>query len=286
MSQHNNSFQFNWNPWHGCHKISPGCLNCYVYRSDDRHGKDASKVIRTKDFDLPLKKKRDGNWKIPSGANVWTCFTSDFLLDTADPWREEAWNMIRARQDLHFTFITKRIDRFEKCRPSDWENAFSHVDIYCTCENQNRADYRLPLYLSAPLSRRTICCEPLLEPINLSPYLRQKDCDGKPLIDLVVAGGESGSKARECRYEWILDLRRQCIDEGVSFWFKQTGANFVKDGRRYNIPRKLQHAQAKKAAIGYSPLYSLNVHPPNPMLTRRPAEKASQSDILQPGLFD
>ena len=65
----------------------------------------------------------------------------------------------------------------------------------------------------------------------------------------VVAGGESGPNAREMRYEWALFLREQCLRAGVGFHFKQTGANFVKDGRRYRIERALQMPQAKKAGI-------------------------------------
>ena len=42
-----------WNPWHGCHKLSEGCLNCYVYRIDSRHGRTSSVVLKTADFDLP-----------------------------------------------------------------------------------------------------------------------------------------------------------------------------------------------------------------------------------------
>ncbi|MGM9639147.1 MAG: DUF5131 family protein, partial [Butyricicoccaceae bacterium] len=52
-----------WNPWHGCHKISAGCLNCYVYRIDARHGRDASQVVRNQVFDLPLRRTREGGWK-------------------------------------------------------------------------------------------------------------------------------------------------------------------------------------------------------------------------------
>ena len=51
------------------------------------------------------------------------------------------------------------------------------------------------------------------------------------LIEHVTCGGESGSKARPCDFRWIQDVRRQCIRHGVSFYFKQTGAVFVKDGR-------------------------------------------------------
>lgn len=45
-----------WNPWHGCDKISAGCLNCYVYRRDEEFGKDSSLVTQTTSFDLPLKR--------------------------------------------------------------------------------------------------------------------------------------------------------------------------------------------------------------------------------------
>lgn len=65
----------------------------------------------------------------------------------------------------------------------------------------------------------------------------------------VTVGGESGENARTCEYAWVLGIREQCVRAGVPFHFKQTGANFVKDGKRYAIPRKLQHAQAKKANI-------------------------------------
>ena len=73
-----------WNPWHGCHKISPGCKNCYVYRIDECHGRDDSMEVRkTRSFDLPVKKKRDGSWKIVPGTEIYTCFTSDFLVEEA-----------------------------------------------------------------------------------------------------------------------------------------------------------------------------------------------------------
>ena len=53
-----------WNPWHGCDKISAGCLNCYVYRRDEEFGKDSSLVTQTSSFDLPLKKNRKGEYKL------------------------------------------------------------------------------------------------------------------------------------------------------------------------------------------------------------------------------
>ena len=235
-----------WNPWHGCKKISPGCQNCYVYRRDESVGRDAGVVTRTQAFDLPVRRARNGGYKIPSGETVNTCFTSDFFLDAADGWRDEAWSYIRERSDLRFFFITKRIDRFRDCIPPDWGDGYDNVAIGCTAENQKMADYRLPLFLSAPIKHRIIICEPLLSGIELEEHL-------SPDVELLIAGGESGNNARLCDYEWVKALRRQCVLKGVAFGFKQTGARFLKDGRIYRIPRKLQHSQAKKAGIDYVP---------------------------------
>ena len=68
-----------WNPWHGCRKISPGCRHCYVFRMDAAHGRDASQVRRTGDFDAPLRKRRNGEYRLPAGETVYTCFTSEFF---------------------------------------------------------------------------------------------------------------------------------------------------------------------------------------------------------------
>ncbi|MDO4540793.1 MAG: DUF5131 family protein [Syntrophomonadaceae bacterium] len=234
----------NWNPWHGCHKLSAGCQNCYVYRADARHERDASHVYLTRSFDFPLKKSRDGSYKIGSGSLVWTCFTSDFLLEDADEWRAAAWAMMRQRSDCTFLFITKRIDRFMACIPDDWGAGYPNVQVCCTVENQAMADYRLPFFAAAPIVHKSIVSEPLLGPIDLTPHLGT-------WVRQVVVGGESGERARVCRYGWVLDIRRQCVERGIPFRFKQTGAKFEKDGKLYRIKRPLQHAQARKAAINW-----------------------------------
>lgn len=102
-----------WNPWHGCHKLSAGCRHCYVYRIDEKHGRDSFVVTKTRNFGFPVRRTRTGTYKIPAGSTVFTCFSSDFFVEEADPWRPEAWEMIRERSDLHFFMITKRIDRLE-----------------------------------------------------------------------------------------------------------------------------------------------------------------------------
>ncbi len=232
-----------WNLWHGCHKLSPGCANCYVYRADAGRDVDTTVVTRTGSFDLPVRRRRDGSWKIAPGTMVYTCFTSDFFVEDADIWRQEAWAMIRERQDLRFLMITKRIDRFAACLPDDWADGYENVTVCCTVENQAMADLRLPIYLSAPIKHKTIICEPLLGHVNLRQYITA-GC-----IEQVVAGGESGRYARPCHFDWILDIREVCAENGIGFWFKQTGAIFIKDGRAYRVPRSMQHSQARRAGI-------------------------------------
>ena len=236
-----------WNLWHGCHKLSAGCAHCYVYRGDAKRGVDSSVVAKTKSFDLPVQKKRDGTYKIPSGTWVYTCFTSDFFLEDADPWRAEAWAMIRERSDLYFMMITKRIDRLHVQLPGDWGKGYDNVTICCTVENQERASYRLPIYKAAPVKHKIIICEPLLEKIDLHPY------GIGSWVEQVVAGGESGYEARVCDLEWVMELRRVCMENRVPFWFKQTGAKFVKEGHLYSIKRPLQHLQARKSGLSFTP---------------------------------
>lgn len=233
-----------WNPWHGCRKYSAGCQHCYVYRRDAQYQLDAGEVRKNAAFDLPVRRLRDGRYKLPGPDQVFCCFTSDFFLDQADPWRAEAWRMMRERGDLRFFFITKRILRFYEQLPADWGDGYENVTIGVTCENQAMAKERLPFFLTLPVRHRVIICEPMLEAVSLEAYLQGG-------VEQVVAGGESGETARLMRYAWALSLRRQCEAAGVPFWFKQTGARFEKDGRVYRIPRKHQFSQARKSGLSW-----------------------------------
>ena len=232
-----------WNLWHGCHKLSEGCCLCYVYRGDAKHNINSALVTKTKSFDLPIQKKKNGEYKISSGTLVYTCFTSDFFLEDVDLWRGEAWEMMQIRSDLNFLMITKRIDRLQESLPADWGEGYDNVTICCTVENQKRADYRLPIYKAAPIKHKIIICEPLLERIDLQKY------EIGSWVKQVVVGGESGFEARPCNFDWVMEIHNVCEKNNVSFWFKQTGAKFVKDGKLYNIMRKFQHSQARKAGI-------------------------------------
>ena len=231
-----------WNPWHGCHKKSEGCLNCYMFRIDARHERDSSIVEKTGNFYLPVKRDRKKEYKIKSGTMVFLCFTSDFFVEEADIWREEAWKMIKERQDCRFLFFTKRPERFYIGLPSDWEDGYENVIMGVSCENQKRAEERLDILTKLPLKHKIISVAPMLERIEIERYLSKG-------IEQVICDGESGEQAREIHYDWVLDLREQCIKNKVDFWFRQTGANFIKGGKRYKIPKNKQIEQAKKAGI-------------------------------------
>lgn len=231
-----------WNPWHGCHKISEGCLHCYMFRHDERYGHNPNDVHQTSDFYLPRKLDRHHHPKIPSNSTIYTCFTSDFFIEEADEWRKEAYQMMKERSDCQFFLTTKRIDRFWVNLPDDWNQGYTNVTIAVTIESQNQAQRRLPLYLNLPIAHKVILCEPLLDSIDLTPYLSKS-------IERVSVGGESGPQARACNYDWVLDIRKQCIEASVAFNFRQTGARLIKDGKEFRIPRPQQLKQASKAKI-------------------------------------
>lgn len=138
-----------WNPWHGCRKISEGCAHCYMYRRALSVGRDPKQIEKTADFALPMKKGKNG-WKIPDGSSIFACMTSDFFLEQADSWRAEAWEMIRARKNIHFFIITKRVLRIGVCLPPDWGEGWGNVSIGATAENQKRLDQRLENFRRCP----------------------------------------------------------------------------------------------------------------------------------------
>ena len=172
---------------------------------------------------------------------IYTCMTSDFFIEDADCWRGEAWKIMKARPDLQFCIVTKRIREAGERLPHDWGNGYDNVTIACTMENQRAVEERMSVFKNLPIKHKLIFCSPLLENLRLDGRL-----DG---IDMVSVGGESGNDARPCRWEWVKNIYNACEKEGVMFHFHQTGSNFIKDGKTYRIPRSKQLSQAEKASV-------------------------------------
>ncbi len=236
-----------WNPWHGCTKISEGCQNCYMYFLDKQRGIDTSRVFRTqKGFDYPLQKDRYGNYKVRSGELIRVCMSSDFFVEEADEWRQDAWRIMKIRSDVKFFLLTKRPHRVLQCLPDDWGDGWDNVFFNVTCENQRRADERIPLLLSLPFKHKGIMTAPFIGPIEIDSFL------ATGAIEQVICGGENYDGARPCHYDWVTSLSEQCRRHNVTFCFIETGTKFVKDGKLYTIPSKsVQSQMAYKSGASY-----------------------------------
>lgn len=232
-----------WNPWYGCRKISAGCKLCYAERDMQRYGRDFSKVTRAAPatFNAPLK------WKAP--LRIFTCSWSDFFIEEADPWRAEAWEIIRQTPQHTYMILTKRIDRLSpQCFPIIDLNVWLGV----SAENQTQADKRIPLLSQIRATGRFVSYEPGLAVINFQLVCQScghrhkgtchqtlEDSHGEfsclcpasfneRRIDLVIIGGESArprSRARPFHLEWAFDALAQCRAAGVACFIKQLGSN-------------------------------------------------------------
>lgn len=236
-----------WNPWHGCIKCSEGCENCYMYFLDSIRDQDGRNIYKTKtNFKYPLQKNRAGEYKVKSGEMIRVCMTSDFFLEEADEWRAEAWEIMSIRSDVKFFLLTKRPQRVRECLPFNWGSGWENIFFNVTCENQKRADERIPILFDLPFKHKGIMTAPLIGPVDIEKYLKT----GK--IEQVICGGENYNGSRICRYEWVKSLSEQCKKYDVTFNFIETGSVFEKDGKVYNIPdKKVQSQQAYRSGLNY-----------------------------------
>ena len=216
-----------WNPWHGCNKKSEGCQNCYMYYLDSQRGMSRSHIFRVKNqFDYPLQKNCNKEYKVRSGEFLSVCMTSDFFLKEADKWRHEAWEIMSKRPDVVFILVTKRPERIQYLLPEDWGDGWENIWLHVTCENQSRTDERVPILLDLPFKHKGIMVAPFIGRISLAKYLNNHE------IENVWCGGENYSGARPLMYEWVKLLSDECKQNDVSFAFYETGNIFIKNGKK------------------------------------------------------
>lgn len=224
------------NFWTGCKKVSPGCKFCYMYRDKDMYGQDPKSVIRTSDttFYRALK------WLEP--RKIFTCSWSDFFIEEADQWRDDAWEVIKKTPQHKWQILTKRPDRITMQLPTDWGvTGYHNVWLGVSIEDQNQIDRMVKL---ASLKNDNsewvafLSLEPLLSPIDLmaSPeLLRAAD-----MIDWVILGGESGNDNgkhlyRPSEIKWYRDIISQCKSLGIPVFVKQLGTHLAK---KLNMKKK------------------------------------------------
>jgi len=210
-----------WNPVTGCTKISPGCKHCYAERMAKRL-QAMGQVNYVKGFSLavhPHVVKAPLSWKTPQVIFVNSMsdlFHRDvplkFIRRVFDVMNEASWHQ--------FQILTKRSGRLLQLDPSLlWaENIWMGVSVE-TEEYKHRID-------DLRQTRATV------KFLSLEPLLGELPDLDLSSIDWVIVGGESGPRARPMEEEWVLDIRDQCIEQAVPFFFKQWGGtNKKKAGR-------------------------------------------------------
>ena len=218
-----------------------------MYREKKKYGQDPTIIMRSKTtFQAPLK------WRHP--RRVFTCSWSDFFIEEADAWRDEAWAVIRQTPQHTYMILTKRPERIVNHLPLEWP--WPNVWMGVSVEDQARADERIPWLLNTPATVRFLSVEPLLSAIDLRRYFRPW---GRLGVHLVIVGGESGGppdralvyrnappvteiRRRPVAYGpwhikpaalgWVRALRDSCLAAGVSFHFKQWGGPTSHSGGR------------------------------------------------------
>ena len=219
-----------WNPITGCSKISRGCKYCYAERMAKRlagrHG-----YPKKEPFKVTLHSKRlyqPMEWKKP--LMIFLCSMSDFFHDDVpDDYIFEIIEVIKKCRHHTFQVLTKRSERMMEIsrKIKKWpDNVWLGVTVEAREYKQ-----RINHLKTTDAQIKFLSCEPLLDDLG---KLNLKN------IDWVIAGGESGPGSRVMNRDWVINIRDQCIENDVPYFFKQWGgtnkkkAGRILDGRVWN----------------------------------------------------
>lgn len=210
-----------WNPVTGCTKVSQGCKNCYAETFYERfNGKGSFKNITCH----PDRLSAPLSWKKPS--MVFVNSMSDLFHEDVPFEFIDAVFRVMADVDIHtYQVLTKRPARmleFFRWKMAEFGILWvapTNVWLGVSVEDQAAANERIPLLAPIPCKTKFLSCEPLLGPVELFHLTN----GNRKVISWVIAGGESGNKARPMHPGWARSLRDQCADADVPFFFKQNG---------------------------------------------------------------
>jgi protein gp37 len=217
-----------FNPWWGCIRVSPACKHCYADTWARRLGldlwgaKSPRRFFSDAHWHEPLKWNREaevaGERRRVFCASMADVFEKRRELDIT---RARLWPLIESTPALDWLLLTKRPEQVASMVPwgQQWPR---NVWLGTTAENQHWAEKRVPLLLDQGALVKFVSAEPLLGAINLTPWLARSDSHGMG-VNWVIAGGESGARARPMNPVWAEALRDQCVASGTAFHFKQWG---------------------------------------------------------------
>lgn len=201
-----------WNPVTGCTKVSPGCKHCYAERmakrllamGQERYANGFQVTLQEDVVEQPLRWRKPRRIFVNSMSDLFHLdVPADFIARVFATMEEADWHQ--------FQILTKRPERLRELADElPWpKNVWAGVSV----ENEDYL-WRIVELAAVPAAIRFLSLEPLLGPL---PALTLKG------IDWVIVGGESGPGARPMAAEWVRDIRRQCLEQGVAFFFKQWG---------------------------------------------------------------
>ena len=202
-----------WNPVHGCSKVSAGCDNCYAetlslqkkFTAKPWIGENATENVTLK----PHKLREPYRLKVPS--RVFVNSMSDlFHPQIPDDYITRVFDVMCDLPQHVFQILTKRPRRAAKWAGPWSDNIWQGASV----ENQKTL-FRINQLRDCQAKTRFLSLEPLLEDLG------ELDLEG---IHWVIVGGESGKGYRPMEHAWARDIRDQCVDKGVAFFFKQSAA--------------------------------------------------------------
>jgi protein gp37 len=250
-----------WNPVAGCSLVSPGCTNCYAMRMASRleamgqtkYAGTTKKVnglsvwtgkINLADdaLAIPLKRSKPTMWFVNSMSDL-------FHKDVPFEYIDKVFAVMALTPQHTYQILTKRTERMAEYTAATYlpggvlvaldqmesgieatgaQWPLPNVWLGTSCEDQQRADERIPHLLKCPAAVRFLSCEPLLGPIDFGdedeihgPFNRLD----LGLIHWVIVGGESGPGARPMNVEWARSIVEQCKAAGAACFVKQLGAH-------------------------------------------------------------
>lgn len=202
-----------WNPTTGCNKVSAGCKNCYAEVMANRlkaMGAPGYKngfefTIMPERLEQPIRKKKSTKYFVNSMSDLFhedmPIEFLDKIMGVIDLTPQHIYQILTKREDSMFEYFSNRHVP---------ENIWLGVSV----ENKKHGVPRIDKLRNINATIKFLSVEPLLEDIG------KIDLTG---IDWVIVGGESGVNARPMKKEWALNVKHQCEEQNVAFFFKQWG---------------------------------------------------------------
>ena len=202
-----------WNPVHGCSRVSAGCDHCYAetlslrmrFTTKAWTGENASENVTIKPHKL------NEPYRLKEPSRIFVNSMSDMFHPLIpDDYITQVFDVMTDLPQHVFQILTKRPRRATK-----WTGPWTANIWQGTSVENRKVLYRIDQLRDCGAKTLFLSLEPLLEPLG------EINLDG---IHWVIVGGESGKGYRPMPHEWARDIRDQCVEKGVAFFFKQSAA--------------------------------------------------------------